>query len=60
MPEETRYNTFDRELLAIHTAVRHFRLMLEGREFFVLTDHKPLCHILDRLAALGQLASSAT
>ena len=42
MPEETRYNTFDRELLAIHAAVRHFRLMLEGREFFVITNHKLL------------------
>ena len=37
---------FDRELLA---AIRHFCLKLEGRELFILTDHKPLCHALGRL-----------
>ena len=48
---ELLYNTFDKELLANHAAIRQFRLMLGGRGFFVLTDHKPLCHALDRLSA---------
>ena len=39
---ERRYAAFDRELLAIVLAVRHFRHLLEAREFHVLTDHKPI------------------
>jgi cleavage and polyadenylation specificity factor subunit 1 len=38
----TRYSTFDRELLLALSAVRHFRFLLEGRRFRLLTDHKPL------------------
>lgn len=36
------YSTYDKELLAIHSAVKHFQFMLEGRPFTILTDHKPL------------------
>ena len=45
-PPETRYSTFDRELLAVYLSIRHFRHMVEGREFSVLTDHKPLTRAL--------------
>lgn len=45
-PAETRYSTFDRELLAIFLAIKRFRHFLEGRQFFVLTDHKPLTYAL--------------
>jgi RNase H-like domain found in reverse transcriptase/Reverse transcriptase (RNA-dependent DNA polymerase)/Integrase zinc binding domain/Integrase core domain len=41
-PTETRYSTFDRELLAAFLAVKHFRFFLEGRQFTLFTDHKPL------------------
>lgn len=41
-PAETRYSTFDRELLAMYLAVKHFRHFLEGRPFSIYTDHKPL------------------
>ena len=41
-PPETRYSTFDRELLAVYLAIKHFQHFVEGREFHVLTDHKPL------------------
>ena len=41
-PTEQRYSAFDRELLAIYLAVHHFRHMVEGRDFNVFTDHKPL------------------
>lgn len=41
-PAETRYSTFGRELLAVYLAIRHFRHLLEGSSFHVLTDHKPL------------------
>ena len=39
---ETRYSTFDRELLAIYFSIHHFHHFVEGREFCVYTDHKPL------------------
>ena len=45
-PPETRYSTFDRELLAMYLAIKHFRHFIEGREFYVLTDHKPLTFAL--------------
>lgn len=39
-PDETRYNAIDRELLAIYKAVKHFRYLLEGRQF----HYKPISH----------------
>ncbi|GBN94563.1 Transposon Ty3-I Gag-Pol polyprotein [Araneus ventricosus] len=45
---EKNYSTFDRELLAIYSAIRHFRHMLEGREFTVFTDHKPLVYLFHK------------
>ena len=43
---QSRYSSFDRELLAIYSAIQQFRYFLEGRPFSVLTDHKPLTHAL--------------
>ena len=45
-PRETRYSTFDRELLAVYLAIKHFQYFIEGRQFHVLTDHKPLVFAL--------------
>lgn len=39
---QKKYSTYDRELLAIFLAIKHFRYMLEGRIFNIHTDHKPL------------------
>ena len=39
---ERRYSTFDRELLAVYAAIRHFRHLLEAVPFDVFTDHMPL------------------
>jgi RNase H-like domain found in reverse transcriptase len=36
------YSTFDRKLTAVFAALRHFSFLLEGRQFRILTDHKPL------------------
>ena len=47
-PRERRYSTFHRELLAVYLAVRHFRHFLEGRQFQIWTDHKPLVYALTR------------
>ena len=49
-PTETKYSTFSRELLSIYLSIRHFRHFLEGREFYVLTDHKPLTYALSSSA----------
>ena len=46
-PAETRYSTFDRELLAVYLSIKHFRHLLEGRPFHVLTDHKPITFTLN-------------
>ena len=45
-PAETRYSTFDRELLAVYLAIKHFQYFVEGRQFHVITDHKPLTFAL--------------
>ena len=47
-PAEKNYSTFDRELLAIHQAVRHFRHILEGTTFIINTDHQPIIHAFSR------------
>ncbi|GFT86604.1 hypothetical protein TNCV_5138501 [Trichonephila clavipes] len=41
---EKSYSAYDLELLAIYSAIRHFRYMLEARDFTVFTDHKPLTY----------------
>lgn len=40
---ECKYSAFDRELLAIYLSIKHFRYFVEGRQFTIYTDHKPLC-----------------
>lgn len=39
---QLKYSTYDRELLAVYSAVKFFRHMIEGRQFTIYTDHKPL------------------
>ena len=41
-PAERKYSAFHRELLAMYRAVRHFRHMVEAREFCIYTEHKPI------------------
>lgn len=43
---QTKYSTFGRELLAMYLAVLYFSYYLEGREFFIECDHKPLCYAI--------------
>ncbi|XP_015118987.1 uncharacterized protein LOC107042454 [Diachasma alloeum] len=40
-PTETRYSTYDRELLPIFSGIKYFNHIVEGREFVVKTNHKP-------------------
>ena len=39
---EVRYDTYEKEALAIVYSVLHFRPYLYGRKFTLVTDHKPL------------------
>ena len=48
LPAETKYSAFDRELLAAYSAIKHFRHAVEGREFTLYTDHKPLVHAMQK------------
>ena len=45
-PRETKYPTFDRELLAAHLAIRHFRYFIEGRPFTLFSDQNSLVHAI--------------
>ncbi|GFS13733.1 Pol polyprotein [Elysia marginata] len=49
-PAEKKYSTFDRELLGLYLAVKHFRYFLEGRRFAMFTDHKPLVGAMSKLS----------
>ena len=49
-PSERKYSAFDRELLALYLAVRHFRYFLEGRPFTANTDHKPLSFCMTKIS----------
>ena len=54
-PTETRYSAFDRELLAVYATIKHFRHNLEGRNFFVNTDHKPLTFVMSSVTERASL-----
>ena len=47
---EKRNSAFDSELLAAFSAVKHFRFLLEGRNFTLFTNHKPLIFSLFRVS----------
>ena len=49
-PAQKNYSAFDRELLVCYLGVRHFRHQLEGRSFYIETDHKPLTFALHRVS----------
>ena len=49
-PPEMKYSAFDRELLAIYLGIRHFRHCLEGRDFPIFTDHRPLTFAMAKSA----------
>ncbi|UYV64474.1 hypothetical protein LAZ67_3000868, partial [Cordylochernes scorpioides] len=40
----TKYSTYDRELLVIFSAIKHFKFFLEGRDFIIFTDQEPLIY----------------
>jgi hypothetical protein len=42
---QQKYSAYDRELLAIYEAVKHFRHLLEARHFIIFTDHRPITYM---------------
>lgn len=50
---QMRYSTYDRELLGIYMAVKHFKRLTEGREFTIFTDHKPLTYAFTKKPSLN-------
>jgi RNase H-like domain found in reverse transcriptase len=53
---EANYSTFDRKLLAAQVAINHFLPQVEGRQFQLWTDNKPLVAAMTRVTppALGR------
>lgn len=45
---QKKYSAYDRELLAIYQAIKHFRTQVEGRSFTIYTDHKPLISMFNK------------
>src|SRR6266576_719641 len=41
---QQKYSAYDRELLACYSGIKYFRPLLEGRNFTLYTDHKPLVY----------------
>ena len=44
-PAEAKYSALDRKVLAIYRAIERFRYFVEGQQFHIFTDHKPLTTI---------------
>ena len=39
-----KYSTYGRELLAIYSAIKHFRQLVKGRNPTIYTDHRPIIY----------------
>lgn len=48
---QKKYSTYDRELLAIYMATKHFRKTFEGRHLIIFTDHKPLTFVMSKISS---------
>lgn len=46
-PSQKKYSVFGRELTAMQLAVKYFRHLLEGIDFTIYTDHRPLTYALN-------------
>ena len=55
---ERKYSQLDKEALAIIFGVKHYHQYLYGREFVILSDHKPLKHIFNASKSTPAMASA--
>ncbi|KAK0176848.1 hypothetical protein PV328_000950 [Microctonus aethiopoides] len=49
-PTETRYSNYDRELLAIFSAIKFFQHVLQDRHLIIQTNHKPIIYAFSQRA----------
>lgn len=52
---EEKYSTYDRELLAVYQAIKYFKVMVEGRQLIIFTDHKPLTYAFAKIGNNNEL-----
>ncbi|GBN92271.1 Transposon Ty3-G Gag-Pol polyprotein [Araneus ventricosus] len=45
---QQKWSSYDRELFSIYSAIRKFKHMLEGRNFSIYTDQKPLIYAFNQ------------
>ena len=57
-PTEQKYSHLDKEALSIVYGVSKFHKYLYGREFTILTDHRPLVHIFGENKHLPAIATA--
>ena len=57
-PVEKRYSQLDKEALALIHGVKKFHSYIYGRKFTLISDHKPLQHILGEKKGVPQMASA--
>eukprot|EP00731_Ephydatia_muelleri_P009464 Em0005g50a len=55
---ESKYSQIEREALAIIFAVKKFHQYLYGKEFVLVTDHKPLCKLFGHADGIPTLAAA--
>ena len=57
-PAECKYSQLDKEALAMVFGIKRFHQYLYGRQFVIISDHKPLMHILNTSKAIPTMASA--
>ena len=55
-PAEINYSTTDRELLVVVWAIERWRHYLFGRDFTVITDHRPITYLMTVKDPKGKMA----
>lgn len=47
-PTQTKYSAYDRDLLAVYSAIKYFCFMIERKNPVIYTDHKPLIYVFNQ------------
>ena len=57
---ERKYSTIEKEALAIYKCFARMRPLLLGRQITIMTDHCPLCHIMNKTVKNARVDRIAT